>query len=81
MVVLATGRVINAWVEVDIEGPPGAVLEIGYAERLLDGEFNNAIEGQFADSIELGSRRVTWRCFGWKAFRYLKLRVHGAFSP
>jgi hypothetical protein len=75
------GRIINAWVELEIEGPPGATLEIGYAERLLDGQFNNAIEGQFADSITLGSRRVTWRCFAWKAFRFLRLRVHGAFSP
>lgn len=79
--VLDFGRGINAWLELDVEGPPGATIELGYAERLMDGEFNNAIEAQFADSVTLSSRRITWRAFGWKGFRYVKIRVHGAFSP
>ena len=79
--VLDFERVINAYVEVDIEGPPGSRIEIGYAERLLDGEFSNVIEGQFADSVELGQSRIVWRAFGWKAFRYLRIRIREAFSP
>ena len=80
-VVLDFGRIVNAYLELDIEGPPGATIEIGYAERLLDGAFNNVVEGQFADSYTTAGGRRVWRNFDWKAFRYLKLRVKSAFEP
>ncbi|MFW5745157.1 MAG: family 78 glycoside hydrolase catalytic domain, partial [Spirochaetota bacterium] len=81
VVMLDFGRIVNAYVELDLEGPTGARVEIGYAERLLDGHFNNAIEGQFADAITIREGRLRWRVFAWKAFRYLRIRVHDAFSP
>jgi alpha-L-rhamnosidase len=81
VVMLDFGRIVNAYVELDLEGPAGARVEIGYAERLLDGHFNNAIEGQFADAITIREGRVRWRIFAWKAFRYLRIRVHDAFAP
>lgn len=80
-VLLDFARILNAYVELDVEGPTGAQIEIGYAERLHDGHFNNVIEGQFADAITLREGRTRWRAFAWKAFRYLRLRVHSAFSP
>ena len=79
--VLDFGRIVNAYLELDIEGPPGATIEIGYAERLLDGAFNNVVEGQFADGYTTAAGRRVWRNFDWKAFRYLKLRVKSAFEP
>ncbi|MFW5884056.1 MAG: family 78 glycoside hydrolase catalytic domain, partial [bacterium] len=81
VLMLDFGRIVNAYVELDVEGPAGATLEIGYAERLHDGHFNNAIEGQFADAITIREGRQRWRVFAWKAFRYLRVRVHSAFSP
>jgi hypothetical protein len=81
LLLLDFGRIINGYVELDVEGPAGAQIEIGYAERLLDGQFNNAIEGQFADALTLPDGRRRWRAFAWKAFRYLRLRVHSAFVP
>lgn len=81
VLMLDFGRIINAYVELDVEGPAGAMLEMGYAERLHDGHFNNAIEGQFADAITIREGRQRWRVFAWKAFRYLRVRLHSAFSP
>ena len=81
VLLLDFGRIVNAYVELDLEGPAGARVDIGYAERLLDGHFNNAIEGQFADAVTIREGRARWRVFAWKAFRYLRIRIHSAFSP
>ncbi|MFP4069388.1 MAG: family 78 glycoside hydrolase catalytic domain [Opitutales bacterium] len=47
------GRVITAYPELEIEGPAGTIIELGYAERLVNGHFNNAIECFFGDAITL----------------------------
>ncbi|TVQ17984.1 MAG: hypothetical protein EA382_18260 [Spirochaetaceae bacterium] len=80
-IVLDFGRIINAYAEIDVDGPAGATLEIGYAERLTDGQFNNVIEGQFADGYTLREGAQSWRSFAWKSFRYVKIRVKNAFAP
>lgn len=69
------GRQRTAYVELDVEGPPGAVIDIGLAERLVDGHFNNAIEGQFASRYIAGEGRHVWRSSVWRGFRYLRVRV------
>jgi hypothetical protein len=81
-VVLDFGRVITAYPALTVEAPEGATLEIGYAERLLDGHFNNAVEGWFADRVVFREGRDCWMPFTWKAFRYLKLRLkHCGSAP
>jgi hypothetical protein len=73
--VLDFGRVVTACVEFDCTAPRGASLEFGYAERLIDGRFNNAIESQFADGYQCREGRQTYRFLHWRAFRYLKVRL------
>lgn len=73
--VLDFGKVVTAYPRFTVEAPASAVLEIGYAERLLDGHFNNALEGWFADKVTFDEGTQTWQPFTWKAFRYLKIRV------
>jgi hypothetical protein len=80
-IVLDFGRVITAYPRVEMEGVAGAALEIGYAERLIDGHFNNAIEGQFADRIVMKAGEQVYQPFTWKAFRYLKLRLRDTTEP
>ncbi len=80
-VVLDFGRVITAYPRVTLEGVAGGILDIGYAERLIDGHFNNAIEGQFADRYIMRDGKQTYQPFTWKAFRYLKLRLHACTDP
>ena len=74
-VTLDLGRQQTAYIELEVDGPAGAVVDIGVAERLVDGHFNNAIEGQFACRVVLAGRRLRWRSMAWRGFRYLRLRV------
>jgi alpha-L-rhamnosidase len=79
--VLDFGRVITAYPRVELDGVAGGMLDIGYAERLLDGHFNNALEGQFADRYVIVDGPQVYQPFAWKAFRYLKLRFRSCFEP
>ena len=80
-IVLDFGRVVTAYVELDLEGPAGACVDIGLAERLIDGRFNNAIEGQFAHRYVMTDGRQTWRTWAWRGLRYVKLRFRDCFEP
>jgi len=80
-IVLDFGRVVTAYPRIELEGVEGAALEIGYAERLIDGHFNNALEGQFADRIVMKDGTQVYQPFTWKAFRYLKLRLRDTTEP
>ncbi len=79
-VILDFGRIITAFVELDVEAPAGAQMDIGYSERLFNGHFNNAIENMFADRLITKKGRQIYRPFTWKAFRYLKIQLHNAFE-
>ena len=76
-ILLDFGIIIRGFAELELEGPSGTRIEIGYAEDLVDGCFNNAIGSVYADSIFLDGSPVTFRPFCWKSFRYLKLRICG----
>ncbi|MCX7804074.1 MAG: family 78 glycoside hydrolase catalytic domain [Planctomycetota bacterium] len=80
-VLLDFGRVVTGRPRIFVEGPSGAAIEIGYAERLIDGRFNNSIEGAQADRCVLRGGAQVYRPFAWKAFRYLKIRIRDAREP
>jgi len=80
-VVLDFGRVLNGFTEIDIEAPAGAVLEFAYAERLVDGYVNIALECPFADRYTARAGRQSYRSFSWRAFRYLKVRFRSCDAP
>jgi alpha-L-rhamnosidase len=75
------GRVITGHVALSVDGPAGVTIDLGYAERLIDGHFNNAIEAPFADRIITAGGQQELRTHSWQAFRYLRVRVHDAFEP
>ena len=80
-IVLDFGRCVPAWIELDLDGTAGGMVDVGYAERLIDGRFNNAIEGQFADRYTMTAGPQRWQTFAWKGFRYVKLRFWSCFEP
>ena len=80
-VTLDFGRVITAYVELDVEGAAGTSIDIGVAERLTDERFTNLFEGQFSWRYVLRDGRQTWRSFAWRAFRFLRIRVSAAAAP
>ncbi|MFW5856951.1 MAG: family 78 glycoside hydrolase catalytic domain [Planctomycetota bacterium] len=73
-VLLDFGKVVTGYPHLEIDGLDGASIDIGYAERLIDGRFNIVLEGEFADRVVLRDGAQHFRPFMWKAFRYLKLR-------
>ncbi len=80
-IVLDFGRVITARSRLEFSGTDGGMVDIGYAERLIDGHFNNAIEGSFADRCIMKDGDQTFESFTWKSFRYLKLRFRNCYKP
>jgi hypothetical protein len=80
-VVLDFGRVITAHAKLHLEGVAGGMVDIGYAERLIDGNFNIAMECEFADRYIMKDGEQTFESFTWKSFRYMKLRFRNCFEP
>ncbi|MCL2832951.1 MAG: family 78 glycoside hydrolase catalytic domain [Treponema sp.] len=81
-VILDFGKVITGYAEFSLDGFCGGMLDIGYAERLIDGHFVNALEGLHgSDRYIMKGGPEQYRFFAWKAFRYLKLRFHDCFEP
>lgn len=80
-ITLDFGRVVTGRVQLSINGPTGAVLDLGYAERLVDGHFVNATSAPFVDRFTLAGRTERLRTHDWFGFRYLRVRLHNAFEP
>lgn len=80
-ILLDFGRVITARLELELEGVEGQLIEIGYAERLIDGNFNNALECQFADAYVAKDGIQKFTAFNWRGYRYVKLIFKECFQP
>jgi hypothetical protein len=79
-VVFDFGQIRNGCLELEVSGPRGAMIDLGFTERLIDGWFNNSLEGQFAARLVLRGGRQIFRTFSWRAQRYVKLRLRGCDS-
>ncbi|RLD08554.1 MAG: hypothetical protein DRI44_09680 [Chlamydiae bacterium] len=80
-IVLDFGRVITAHSKISLKGAAGSMIDIGYAERLIDGNFNISMECEFADRYILKDGDQVFESFSWKSFRYLKIRFLSCFEP
>jgi hypothetical protein len=80
-IVLDFGRVITARVRIHLQGVAGGMIDIGYAERLIDGHFNIAMECEFADRYLMKNGEQVFESFSWRAFRFLKLRFRSCSQP
>lgn len=81
VVLLDFGRVLTGFTRIELDGVDGAMVDIGYAERLIDGQFNNAIEGSFADRYVMKDGPQTYQSFTWKGFRYMRLMFRDCPRP
>ena len=80
-IVLDFGKIITARAKILFAGVDGAMISVGYAERLIDGNFNISMECEFADRCIMKNGEQTFESFSWKSFRYLKLKFHSCFNP
>ena len=79
-IVLDLGRIITGHLAFELEAAAGQILEFGYAEQLINGTFNNMIEGQFADRYVTKAGPQSYRFWSWRGFRYLKILARNAFA-
>ncbi len=79
-IIIDFGKIITAFLELELEGVAGGIVDIGYAERLFDGEFNNSVECTFADRYTMKEGKQYFRPYTWKAFRYVKIQFHKCFQ-
>lgn len=80
-IILDFGKIITGYIILEINGVDGGVVDIGYAERLLDGRFNNSIEVSFADRYIMKHGKNKYTSFFWKSFRFIKIRVSSCQKP
>ncbi|MFN2352484.1 MAG: family 78 glycoside hydrolase catalytic domain [Kiritimatiellia bacterium] len=80
-IILDFGKIITARVRLRLNGVAGGMVDIGYAERLVDGQFNIALQGSFADRYVMKNGEQEFETAWWKAFRYLKIRFRACFEP
>ncbi|AJY75345.1 family 78 glycoside hydrolase catalytic domain [Paenibacillus beijingensis] len=71
------GRIEPGYLQLEVSGPPGAVIDAVYAEHLWEGKaLLNEDNNRSFDSFILSGRRDAYEiAFGWKACRYVQLRV------
>ncbi len=81
--ILDFGHLRNARLVIEVDGPEGACLDIGYAPNLLDGRLTpyRPTRTSWADRVVLSSGEHTWRSFFWRQFRYVQITVRNAQSP
>jgi len=78
--VLDFGKIYTGYIEFEVEAAEGQFLEVGYAERLINGAFVNSLEAQYADRYITKNGVQTYRFWAWRGFRYVKLLVRNAFN-
>jgi hypothetical protein len=86
VVVLDLGEIVNAHFEIEVEGDPGAVIDVGYADRLNNGKvspFYASLTRQHeqADQYILKEGRQSWRTFDWRHFQYVQLTFRNVRAP
>lgn len=68
------GREVAGYPRLQLRAPAGAILDIGYGERLLDGVVRpNRNEMAYADRLVTRGGAQTWEPFEKRAFRYVQI--------
>ena len=82
-IVLDFGRLVNAYLRLDVEGAEGSVVDIGFGQTMVDGRvflrpYNYQCHG---DRYILREGRQRWESFHWKNFRYVQLTFRNLKGP
>jgi alpha-L-rhamnosidase len=82
VLVIDFGRVVSGYPRLRVEGPEGAVIDLAYSERLVEGRVPVQPAGpvgtQNADRYVLREGPQEWERFEWAGFRYLQLTIRNA---
>ncbi len=81
--ILDFGHLHNARLVIEVDGPEGACLDIGYAPNLLDGRLTpyRPTRTSWTDRVVLSPGEHKWRSFFWRQFRYVQITLRNAQTP
>ncbi|MFC3800267.1 family 78 glycoside hydrolase catalytic domain [Cohnella sp. GCM10012308] len=76
------GRIEPGYLQIDVTGTSGTIIDVAYAEELWEGKaLLNASNNRSLDRFILAEGRQRLEiAFGWKACRYVQLRIRHADS-
>ena len=90
-ILLDNGHLTTAYPQLDVEGGPGSVVRMRYAEALWEGPLanqkgdRNEVEGRqmrgYRDEVRLSGMRIAFRPLWWRTYRYLQLEVDSGERP
>lgn len=82
-IVLDFGELVNAQLELEVEGPSGAVIDVGFADRMHGGRIVvHAYHGYSqVDRVIQGPDVTRWLSFHWHQFRYVQLSFRDLAAP
>jgi hypothetical protein len=91
--ILDFGELVNGFIELDVEGNEGGVIDFAWGQILIDGRVptfpwiwnSNAREGKpllfLANRYTLRQGRQKWESYHWQQFRYLQLTFRRLKGP
>ncbi len=81
--ILDFGQLINAHCIIEVSGPDGAYLDIGYGPDLHEGRVcpYRSPRTSWADRVILAEKNYLWRSFQWRQFRYIQITIRGTDQP
>jgi len=71
------GRIWTGYPVIEVQGTPGTIVDLSYAEHLVEGRLDPAKHLPYCDRIVLGRRPVRHRITWPKCLRYLQVDVRG----
>ncbi len=81
-VVVDFGREVTGHPRVTLEGVAGAILDVGYSERLISGRLPPILQGvRYADRYVMRDGPQTWEVFEMKGLRYMQLVFRNLYGP
>jgi hypothetical protein len=83
-IVLDFGQTVTGRPRLDFSAPEGAVIDVGFSERLQDDHIEPQEPGfaaQNVDRVIAREGRQQWERFEWTGLRYLQLTIRHATQP
>ncbi|HWP40609.1 MAG TPA: trehalase family glycosidase, partial [Tepidisphaeraceae bacterium] len=77
------GRMLNGRVRIDLSAPAGTIVDIGYAQILVDGRVLPYLSNRtpVADQFITRQGRQTLETYNWRNFRYFQLTFRRMSAP
>ena len=83
VLILDFAHLRNAHLILEVDGPAGAILDIGYGPNLIEGRVYpyRSSRTSWADRVVLAEGKQRWRSFFFRQFRFVQITLRKAEGP